>query len=226
MTDTHHPSVPFAVIFDLDGVLVTTDELHYQGWLALAHAHGIHFDRTINHRLRGIGRMESLDVILESAPRVYTNEEKLALATEKNERYRESLKTLTPADLAPGASALLDELAGYHARLAIASSSKNAGLIVNQLGIRNRFHALIDGNDISNSKPDPEVFLKAAAALQISPSRCIVIEDAQSGVDAARAAGMKVIGITAAHGPGQLAHVDHECVDLMHLTANDILSQL
>ncbi|MBL1218957.1 MAG: beta-phosphoglucomutase [Planctomycetes bacterium] len=221
-----HPSSPCAVIFDLDGVLVTTDELHYQSWLALTAKHKIPFDRMINHRLRGIGRLESLDIILEGTSRTFSEHEKLAMATEKNADYRRRLAGLGPDDLAPGAADLLDDLAAHSARMAIASSSKNAGMIVDRLGIRHRLHALVDGNDISASKPDPEVFLKAAAALNIAPSRCIVIEDAQSGVEAARAAGMRVIGLTAAHGEGNLAGVDDACADLEELTVERIFSLL
>lgn len=192
-----------AVIFDLDGVLVSTDELHFQAWKQLADAEGIPFDRAINHRLRGVSRMESLEIILERAARTYTPEQKAALADAKNARYRELLSTLTPADALPGAAAITAALKERGVKIAVGSSSRNTSLILERLGWSDRFDAVVDGNDIQHSKPAPEVFVLAAKRLGVPPGRCLVVEDAVAGVEAARRAGMAVFGIgTPEHLPG------------------------
>lgn len=184
-----------AVIFDLDGVLVSTDEMHYRAWKQLADAEGIPFDRTINHRLRGVSRMESLEIILERARRTYSPEQKAALADAKNARYRELLSTLTPADALPGAAVITAALKERGVKIAVGSSSRNTSLILERLGWSDRFDAVVDGNDIQHSKPDPEVFVLAAKRLGVPPGRCLVVEDAVAGVEAARRAGMAVLGI-------------------------------
>ena len=208
------------IIFDLDGVLITTDELHYQSWRELADAEGIPFDRTINQRLRGVSRMRSLEIILERSSRPYSTTEKEALAERKNDRYRQLLETLTHDDLAPGAIELLTELRRRGAAIALASSSRNARLILQRLKITDLFDAIIDGNDIRASKPDPDVFLQCAARLGVPPEACIVVEDAAAGIEAARRAGMAVIGIgPPASLPGaMLIHAT-----LADLTADDLL---
>ena len=150
------------VIFDLDGVLVTTDELHYAAWKRLADEEGIYFDREINQRLRGIGRMESLDILLKKAATTYTPEQKAQLAERKNNSYRQSLSSLTPADVFSGVLEMLHALRQRGIKLAIGSSSKNAPLIMKQTGLLGEVDIIVDGNDISRSKPDPEVFLIAA----------------------------------------------------------------
>lgn len=184
------------VIFDLDGVLVSTDELHYRSWKMVADAEGIHFDRTINERLRGVDRTTSLAIILERARRSYGEDEKKAMAERKNSEFREMVSAMTAADLLPGAMSLLESLRSRGLKTAVASSSRNAGLIVEQLGLSNMFDAVVDGNHITRSKPDPEVFLKAAAALALPPRECVVVEDAESGIEAARRAGMPVLGVS------------------------------
>lgn len=183
------------VIFDLDGVLVTTDEYHYQGWKRLAAEQGIPFSREDNHRLRGVSRMESLEIILEKAARTYSPTEKLALAERKNRYYVELLQELAPSDALPGARDLLAELKRRGLRLAVGSSSRNTPLIMTKVDLCRYFDAVADGNDITRSKPDPEVFLLAAARLELHPSRCVVVEDAEAGVAAAKAAGMRCIGV-------------------------------
>ncbi len=183
------------VIFDLDGVLVTTDELHYQAWKQVADQESIHFDRTINHRLRGVSRMESLEIILERAGREYSPEQKLAMANRKNNLYRELLQTLTPADILPGVNTVLAELRRRGIKMAIASSSKNTPLILSRVGLKDAFDAVADGNDITHSKPHPEVFLLAAQRLGLPPADCLVVEDAVAGIEAGRRAGMAVLGI-------------------------------
>ncbi len=184
-----------AVIFDLDGVIVSTDGFHYRAWKAMADNEGIYFDETINNRLRGVSRMESLEIILERATKTYTPEEKEAMATAKNDIYRESLVQLTPEDILPGVMDMLTTLRGMGVKLAIGSSSKNTPVILKQIGLGDYFDAVADGNQIKNSKPDPEVFLLAAKLLGIDPADCVVVEDAYAGIDAAKAGGMKAVGV-------------------------------
>ena len=184
-----------AVIFDLDGVIVSTDGFHYRAWKAMADNEGIYFDETINNRLRGVSRMESLEIILERATKTYTAEEKEAMATAKNDIYRESLVQLTPDDILPGVMDMLTTLRGMGVKLAIGSSSKNTPVILKQIGLGDYFDAVADGNQIKNSKRDPEVFLLAAKLLGIDPAECVVVEDAYAGIDAAKAGGMKAVGV-------------------------------
>lgn len=184
-----------AFIFDLDGVLVFTDKFHYQAWKKMADRLGVYFDETINNRLRGVSRMESLEIILEKYDGTLSQEEKEALATEKNDAYRELLKTMTPKDVSEEVRKTLHELRARGYRLAIGSSSKNARFILEKVGLSDFFDAISDGNNIQNSKPDPEVFVKAAEYLGENPEHCIVVEDAYAGVDAAKAGGMRAAAI-------------------------------
>lgn len=178
------------IIFDLNGVICHTDKYHYQAWKKLADRLGIYFDETINNRLRGVSRMESLNIILERADKAYTEQEKEAFATEKNEVYKELLKQMTPEELSPEVKDTLEELRNRGILLSIGSSSKNAGFILNRLGLGDFFDAVSDGNNISHSKPDPEVFLKAAEFLKLPASECLVVEDAEAGLLAAKNGGM------------------------------------
>ena len=178
------------IIFDLDGVICHTDKYHYQAWKKLADRLGIYFDETINNRLRGVSRMESLNIILERADKAYTEQEKEAFATEKNEVYKELLKQMTPEELSPEVKDTLEELRNRGILLSIGSSSKNAGFILNRLVLGDFFDAVSDGNNISHSKPDPEVFLKAAEFLKLPASECLVVEDAEAGLLAAKNGGM------------------------------------
>lgn len=184
-----------AIIFDLDGVLVYTDQFHYQAWKRLADRLGIYFDETINNRLRGVSRMESLNIVLERAERPFSPEEKEAFAAEKNEQYRKLLASMTPEDVSPAVRAALTKLKRRGYRLAIGSSSKNTKFILERVGLTGFFDAVSDGTNISRSKPDPEVFLKAAEYLGEEPGQCAVIEDAFAGIDAAKAAAMWAVGI-------------------------------
>lgn len=183
------------VIFDLDGVICSTDEFHYLAWKALADKEGIPFDRKTNNLLRGVSRMASLEIILRKATRSYSEEEKAALADYKNELYRGYLKQMTPADLDPNVLKTLQTLKEKGVRIAIGSSSKNTKTILTNLGIIDVFDALADGNDIQNSKPDPEVFLVAAKKLGLEPSSCIVVEDAFAGIEAAKRGGFAAAAI-------------------------------
>ena len=182
-----------AVIFDLDGVICFTDEYHYRAWKAMADSMGIPFDRIVNNRLRGVSRMASLDIILEKyqGPAL-TQEKKEQLAQQKNDIYRESLKEMSTADLSDEVKETLDALRAMGLKLAIGSSSKNTPFILGQIGLKDYFDAVSDGNNITHSKPDPEVFVKAAQMLGIAPENCLVVEDAVSGAEAGHAGGMKV----------------------------------
>ncbi len=192
------------IIFDLDGVICFTDEYHYQAWQAMADRIGVFFDRTINNRLRGVSRMASLDIILERADRAYTDAEKEALAAEKNETYKKLLAKMSEADLGVKIKRTLDALRERGVLLAIGSSSKNTPFILKRLGLDGYFDAVSDGNNITRSKPDPEVFVKAAQMLGLAPADCLVVEDAVSGAEAGHAGGMKVacVGDAAKAGAG------------------------
>ena len=179
------------IIFDLDGVIVSTDEQHYLGWQALADKLGIPFSREVNNRFRGVSRMACMDILEEIGGRCYTDQEKIAYASWKNEYYRKLLGKMSPADLAEEVKFTLDALRARGYLLAIGSSSKNAKFILERIGLADYFDAVSDGTNISKSKPDPEVFLKAAAFLGLKPEECLVVEDAISGVDAAHAGGME-----------------------------------
>lgn len=183
------------LIFDLDGVICYTDKYHYRAWKQIADKLEIPFDEKVNDRLRGVSRMESLNIILEASSRVYTEEEKIRLAEEKNDIYRVLLQQMTPADLSEQVKVTLEELKARGYRLAIGSSSKNARMILERIGLGAFFHAISDGNNIKNSKPDPEVFRCAAQMIELDPSQCIVVEDAPAGLEAAIAGKFCAVGL-------------------------------
>ena len=187
-----------AVIFDLDGVIVSTDECHYRAWKKTAE--GIYFDRKINDRLRGVSRMDSLEIVLERAERLYTDEEKVELAERKNNYYKEYIKKLTKDDILSGVNENLAELKAKGIKVAIGSSSKNTPDILKYIGLDNYFDAVSDGNNITKSKPDPEVFLKAADMLGVPYEKCLVVEDADSGIEAGKRAGMYTLAVNNAKG--------------------------
>ena len=184
-----------AIIFDLDGVIISTDEQHYQGWKALADRLEIPFDREVNNRFRGVSRMACMDIIEEISGRTFTQEEKVAHATWKNDYYRSLLGEMSPADLSVEVKSTLDALRTKGLKLAIGSSSKNAKFILERIGLADYFDAISDGTNIARSKPDPEVFLKAAEFLGLEPADCLVVEDAVAGVEAAHAGGMKAAAV-------------------------------
>ena len=203
------------IIFDLDGVLCRTDRYHLAAWRTLAGRLGIALPPDAAERTRGVGRMESLDIVLGERSKDFTREQKRALAEEKNALYREYLAHLTPADAEPLARETLTELRRRGIKLAVASSSRNAPLILDKLALSALLDAVIDGSMISRSKPDPEVFLKAAAALALPPARCAVVEDAQSGIEAARRGGFLAIAYTPT--PRRLTNADAEIHKLTQL---------
>lgn len=185
----------YAIIFDLDGVLCSTDRYHYLAWKALADKLGIPFDEQANGRLRGVSRMESLEILLGEKSSLYSKGERLAMAEEKNSLYKGYLSAMTPGDLSRDVRMTLHTLRQRGYLLAVGSSSKNARLILRQLGLGDFFDAVADGTMITNSKPDPEVFLLAASLLGVPPQNAMVIEDAKSGVRAAKAGRFRAIGI-------------------------------
>lgn len=185
-------------IFDLDGVLVSTDELHFAAWKELADREGIYFDRAINERLRGVSRAESLKIVLEKSDKVYTESELSEMAEYKNGIYRKLLASLSESDVLPGVKNYLTYLKSKGVKTAVASSSKNAVLILEKTGLLGEFAAVADGTEIKNSKPDPEVFLLAAKKLNLAPEECVVFEDAAAGVVAANSGGFTSCGLGAA----------------------------
>ena len=209
------------VIFDLDGVLVTTDEFHYLGWKRLADEEGIPFNRGINHRLRGVSRMASLEILLERSPRTYSDDEKARLAERKNSYYLGHLERLTPKDALPGAREILAELRRRGIRTAVASSSRNAPAIMSRVALEGAVDAMADGNDITHSKPHPEVFLIAAKRLGLPPQECLVVEDAEAGIEAGRRAGMAVFGIGSRE---TLPGVARLAASLAETTVDDLLA--
>lgn len=206
-----------AIIFDLDGVIVSTDLYHYQAWKKMADKIGVYFDEKINERLRGVSRMASLEIILEKyqgpAP---TLVEKESWAEEKNAIYRKLLNNMTANDVSEDVRSTLSKLSRRGYKLAIGSSSKNAKLILEKIGLTSAFDFISDGTNITNSKPNPEVFIKAAEGLAVKPSECLVVEDAVSGIDAAKAGGMYAAGIASA--------AKYENVDLALDNLKDLLN--
>lgn len=207
------------IIFDLDGVICFTDRFHYQAWKGLADRLGIYFDETINNRLRGVSRMASLEIILEKAERTYTEAEKEAFCEEKNEAYRALLSTMSPADLSDEVKETLEELRRRGCLLAIGSSSRNTRFILQRIGLDGFFDAIADGTEITHSKPHPEVFVKAAGKLGLSPADCLVVEDAMAGIQAAKAGGMDAAAL---HGDAEHCGLEDYNLNTFH----DLLENL
>lgn len=205
------------VIFDLDGVICSTDELHYKAWKAIADKLNIYFDRTINNRLRGVSRMQSLEIILEKSEKKYSAQVKQSFAEEKNAIYVESLKTMSTKDVSDDCLMTLKKLKDKNIKIAIGSSSKNARTILKQLGVFDLFDAVSDGNNISKSKPDPEVFIKASKMLGLKPKDCLVVEDAFSGIDAGVNGGFKTAGYGDASGYNKADYKLNALSDLLNI---------
>jgi beta-phosphoglucomutase len=184
-----------AFLFDLDGVLVDTAVFHFQAWRRLTKELGFDIDEAFNETLKGISRMDSLDRILAHGNVSLSQEEKNDYARQKNEWYLELVNQMTPADILPGVEDFLKEAKEQGIKIALGSASKNAQIILEKTGILHYFDALVDGNHVSKSKPDPEVFLKGAEALEVTNEECVVFEDAYAGVQAAKAADMYAVGI-------------------------------
>ena len=207
-----------AVIFDLDGVICHTDMYHYQAWKQIADELGIYFDEEINNRLSGVSRMESFEIILERYEGTMSLEDKVVYTTRKNEAYKELLKNMSPADLSPEVKETLDGLRAKGLKLAIGSSSKNAGFILERLGLDGYFDAVSDGNNITRSKPDPEVFVKAAQLVGEASGDCLVVEDAKAGLEAAIGGGMDCAAMGDAVASGLATYDLTEFSDLLKIT--------
>lgn len=182
-------------LFDLDGVIVDTAKYHFLAWRRLAQSIGCDFTEEDNERLKGVSRMRSLEIILEICGKSYPDTEMEEMAARKNDWYVEYIKAMDESELLPGSREYLESLRRRGVKTALGSASKNAPLILNNLKIADLFDAIIDGNVVSKPKPDPEVFLKGAAAIGIAPADCVVFEDAVAGIEAARRGGMHTVGI-------------------------------
>lgn len=187
-----------ACIFDLDGVIVDTAKYHFTAWKNLAASLGIEFTEKNNEKLKGVGRMESLEYILSLGQIQKDASEKQVLAHSKNEHYKTLISSLSEEDILPGVKAFFDELKENQIAIALGSSSKNARPVLENIGLKSYFDVIVDGTNISRSKPDPEVFDLGAQGLNISPEEIIVFEDAQAGIDAAKAGGFKCVGLGSA----------------------------
>ena len=182
-------------IFDLDGVIVDTAKYHYLAWKRLAHELGFAFLEEHNERLKGVSRMTSLDIMLEVGGLTFSQSEKEVMAARKNEWYLEYIYKMTPEEILPGVVDFLVMLRSKGIKISLGSASKNAMLILERVQLQHYFDAVIDGNKALKAKPDPQVFLLAAEELGQNPTSCVVFEDAAAGIEAAKAAGMKCIGI-------------------------------
>lgn len=184
-----------ACIFDLDGVVVDTAKYHFLAWKALAEELGFEFTPEDNERLKGVSRMQSLEILLKIGGLNFPEKEKLAMAERKNALYVSYIEKMTPDEILPGARQFLRELKANGIRTALGSASKNAPMILERLQLSGMFDVVIDGNSISEAKPNPEVFLKGAEKLGVAPANCVVFEDAIAGIEAARNGGMQCVGI-------------------------------
>jgi beta-phosphoglucomutase len=210
-----------AFLFDLDGVLVDTARFHYQAWRRLANELGFDISEEFNETLKGISRMESLDMILAQGNLILSDERKLQVAAQKNQWYLELVSRMTPDDILPGVPEFFAQARQAGLKTALGSVSKNAGLILERVGMSGALDAIIDGNKITRSKPDPEVFLAGAAELNVQPTDCVVFEDAVAGIEAAKRAGMRAVGIGL---PTLLTRADLVVPGFINLTVSQVLA--
>ena len=212
-----------AAVFDMDGVLTDTTELHYLSWIPVAEKLSIPFDRRRYDSFRGLSRPECLSLLLGERETRYSSVELHEFAEEKNTEYLRLVADMTPANLFVGVLELIEGLRERGAGVAVASSSRNTEIVAKRLGILPLLDVLVDANTATRSKPDPEVFLLAAERMGLSPARCVVLEDAEAGVQAALAGGFRVIGI----GPAERVGRAHMVVDTIgELTAGTVLGLL
>ncbi len=212
-----------AFLFDLDGVIVDTAVFHYKAWKRLANQLGFDIDEEFNETLKGISRMDSLEAILKHGGISLSQEEKEKYAKIKNEWYLELVNQMTVNDILPGVENFLKESKELGIKIALGSASKNASLILEKTGILDLFDTIIDGNHVSKSKPDPEVFLKGAEALDLENDACVVFEDAYAGVQAAKAAGMVAIGIGSVE---VLNNADFVVKGLFEMSPSEIITKI
>jgi len=215
-------SVIKAFLFDLDGVIVDTAIYHYRAWKRLANELGFDISEAFNERLKGVSRMESLDLILEHGGLTLPEETRTELAAKKNDWYLELVSRMTPDDILPGVPQFFSQVRKAGLLTALGSVSKNAPLIIERIGMQDAFDAIIDGNKITRGKPDPEVFLKGADELEVSPAECVVFEDAVAGVEAGKRGGMFVVGIGS---PDVLTQADMVAPSLQELTVEQVLQK-
>jgi len=212
-----------ACLFDLDGVLVDTAVYHYRAWKRLARELGFDFTEEDNERLKGISRMASLDILLEIGGLAFNENKKRELADKKNEWYVEYILQMDPSAILPGALDFLQACRARGWKTALGSASKNAPVILRRTGLSPHFDVVIDGNKTSKAKPDPEVFLLGARELGVEPAACVVFEDAAAGIEAARRAGMRCIGIGS---PETLREADRVVPSLQAVTVDGLAAWL
>lgn len=210
-----------AFIFDLDGVITDTAEYHYRGWKRLAEEEGLPFSREDNEHLRGISRRESLMLILKG--RSYPEERIQEMMRRKNSYYLEFIKEISPRDLLPGAKELLEEIRAAGLKNALGSASRNAGEVLDRLGIRPLFDAISDGHSVERQKPAPDLFLHAAGQLDLSPADCVVVEDAAAGIEAAKEGGFRSIGLGP---PARVGEAEAVFPSLAGIQLQDVLAAL
>ena len=211
-----------AFIFDLDGVIVDTAKYHYLAWKNLANSLGFDFTEEQNEQLKGVSRVKSLEILLDIGKVTLSEERKAELLVEKNTEYLEFVNQMTSQEIIPGVTSVLDFLDAHTIKYALGSASKNAPLILEKVGLLQRFSAIVDGNDVSKAKPDPEVFLIAAQKLNADPFNCIVIEDAIAGIQAANKANMTSIGI----GNNDVLHEATYVFESMEAVSQDFLKNI
>jgi beta-phosphoglucomutase len=184
-----------ACIFDLDGVIVDTAKYHFKAWRRLANELGFDFSEEDNEKLKGVSRIESLNLILDWGGKTVEEEQKAILAQQKNDWYLELIQQMSPDEILPGVHRFIKRLKKKHVKIVLGSASKNSEFILGKVGLLPFFDVVIDGNKTTKSKPDPEVFLNGAAAVDALPKHCIVFEDAEKGVEAALAGGFYTVGV-------------------------------
>ena len=211
-----------AFLFDLDGVIVDTAIYHYQAWKRLANELGFDISEEFNEQLKGVSRMDSLDLILAHGGLTLSDEKKNELAAQKNQWYLELVSRMTSDDILPGVATFFSQVRKAGLQTALGSVSKNAPLILERIGMTNAFDAIIDGTKITKGKPDPEVFTKGADELGVSPAECVVFEDAVAGVEAGKRGGMFVVGIGT---PDVLTQADLVAPSLAALTVDEVLAK-
>jgi len=212
-----------ALIFDLDGVIVDTAKHHYKAWKALANNLGFDFTENDNERLKGVSRVRSLEILLEIGNYKATEEQKLEFADRKNKQYVGFISEMNADEILSGVIPFLESAKADGMKIVLGSASKNAPLILEKIGLMKLFDAVIDGNKVSKAKPDPEVFLKGAAAVNADPSECVVFEDAEAGIEAAKNAGMKTVGIG---NPEILGDADIVIPGFAGITVNGLLKKI
>ena len=212
-----------ACIFDLDGVIVDTAKYHYQSWRSIANELGFDFSWEQNEQLKGVSRADSLDIILRIGNKSLEDEVKQEYLVKKNELYLSHIKGMNPDEVLPGVRSFLEDLKEKNIKVGLGSASKNARPILDKTGLFSFFEVIVDGNEVSKSKPDPEVFLKGAGLLDVSPNKCIVFEDSFSGIIAANNGGFHSIGIGSSEF---LNNADYVVESLDNLNLSDIISYL